>query len=106
MQRLTTEACGAPFPPDDDESQTSGASEEVYSNREMARDIESGRTFGRSHGGGHKRRTRKTKVDAAVVKTCRCICPLQHELLKKEIANATLLHKKLKLEVAQLEKSK
>jgi hypothetical protein len=101
----------------DDESITSSGSP-VYSARDMARDIERG-SIGRKKKGketfkGNGKTTKKPtsttstssessdKLD--VVKTCRCICPLQHKLFLKELENAELHGKKMRLEIKKLER--
>jgi hypothetical protein len=108
LQRLVEDASGALFT--DEESMTTD--EELEAQRSMAIAIES-RSRGKGKGKGKGKETKKQsrphdnfiEIDRVdIVKTCRCMCPLQHALLKQEYTNALLNEKKMKLEILKLEK--
>lgn len=91
------------FPPDTDDDCTDPDLAEA---RQIAIDIES-ECFGKGKGNGKgkgKRKSKKTEKTLEIVKTCRCICPMQHFLLEQEYKNSILIEKKIKLEILKLEK--
>ncbi|XP_064648579.1 nuclear apoptosis-inducing factor 1-like [Lineus longissimus] len=113
LMRLVEEASGR-WESEQEPSQPVSTDSEFNATKEMAIATEQRGEKGKSKGKGKGKKTSSASTQLPAtdgqlstidcVKTRRCICPVQHALLLKELSNAALNEKKMKLEILKLEK--